>query len=393
MARHVAAASASAGVKPYALVTGDFVRTGGMDVANFHLARHLASRGGEVHLVAHRADAELLAMPGVVMHRVAKPLNSDLLGARLLAREGARWGRACRAQGGRQVVNGGNCASPDTNWVHYVHAGHAPEVATSPVDRMLRAWMHRRFVIEERAALAQARLVIVNSERTAQDLVAGVGVARGRIQTVYYGTDAAYHRPPTVAERRTARVALEWNDDVPAVAFVGALGDRRKGFDVLFSAWEALSRDASWDVRLAVIGSGRELPAWRDRATRAGFGSRVRFVGFTRDVRAVLWACDAIVAPARYEAYGLAVHEAVCCGLPAIVNANAGVAERLRGLEALQPTVPEDGDALADAMRRWRDARGAWADRALGLSAELRAWSWDDMGARIVEAMETAGAA
>lgn len=385
--------SAPAGVNPYALVTGDFVRTGGMDVANFHLARYLARQGGEVHLVAHRVDPELLEMPGVVMHHVTKPLNSYLLGAPLLARAGARWGRVCRTQGGRQVANGGNCVSPDTNWVHYVHAGHAPEVATSRADRMLRAWMHRRFVIEERARLAQARLVIVNSERTAQDLVANVGVARSRIRTVYYGTDATYHRPPTPAERRAARAALGWNDEDLAVAFVGALGDRRKGFDVLFSAWEALSRDVSWDVRLAVIGSGRELLTWRDRAARAGFGSRVLFMGFTHDVRGVLWACDAIVAPARYEAYGLAVHEAVCCGLPAIVNANAGVAERLPGLEALQPVVPGDGAALADALQRWRDARAAWADRALGLSAELRAWSWDDMSARIVEAMKTTGAA
>ena len=32
--------------------------------------------------------------------------------------------------------------------------------------------------------------------------------------------------------------------------------------------------------------------------------------------------------PARYEAYGLAVHEALCRGLPALVSASAGVAER-----------------------------------------------------------------
>ena len=106
------------------IVTGDFVRTGGMDVANFHLARFLAAQGREVHLVAHRVDPELLTLPGVVWHRVPKPLDSNLLGSDALRRAGSQWGRAMAARGGQLVANGGNCTTPDLNWVHYVHAGH-----------------------------------------------------------------------------------------------------------------------------------------------------------------------------------------------------------------------------------------------------------------------------
>jgi len=211
-----------------------------------------------------------------------------------------------------------------------------------------------------------------------------------RAHAVYYGTDASYHRPPTAAERHAARTALGWRDDRPAVVFVGALGDRRKGFDVLFSAWEMLCGDASWDARLVVVGAGGELEAWRRRAAAAGLSDRIRFLGFTRDVRAVLWAGDAIAAPARYEAYGLAVHEAVCCGLPAIVNPDAGVAERLTGLDGLRPERREDPDALAAALRRWRDGRERWARAAGDTSTELRAWGWDDMAARIVKLMQEA---
>ncbi|HEY5219968.1 MAG TPA: glycosyltransferase family 4 protein, partial [Gemmatimonadaceae bacterium] len=272
----------------YTVVTGDFVRTGGMDVANFNLAQHLARAGMEVHLVAHRVDPELLAMPEIVWHRVAKPLNSYLLGSYLLSRVGVRRGR-----GGRMVVNGGNCASDDTNWVHYVHAGHQPPISASPARRMAASWIHRRFVAEERAALRRARVVIANSDRTGRELVDTIGVARDRVHTVYYGADASYHRPPTEGERAAARAAFGWHDDRQSVAFVGALGDRRKGFDVLFAAWERLCRDEQWDVRLVVVGAGRELASWRDRATTAGLASRMQFTGFTRDVRAVLWACDA----------------------------------------------------------------------------------------------------
>ncbi len=377
-------------MKPFTIVTGDFVRTGGMDVANFHLARYLAGAGGEVHLVAHRADEELLSLPSVHWHRVAKPLNSYLLGAWALARVGRRWDRAMVIRGGRTVVNGGNCVSEDTNWVHYVHAGHRPEITTSAVRRVLGLWKYRRYIGEEHEALHAARLVIANSNATGRDLVARVGIRAERVQTVYYGTDASYHRPPTDAERTAAREALGWQDARPGVAFVGALGDRRKGFDLLFTAWRSLCADPAWDARLIVVGAGSELAVWRRAAASAGLEDRIHFLGFTRDVRRVLWACDAIAAPARYEAYGLAVHEAVCCGLPAIVNPDAGVAERLTGLEALQPECREDAAALAAALRRWRNGRAGWGQAAQEISAGLRAWSWDDMAARIAQLMEDA---
>jgi glycosyltransferase involved in cell wall biosynthesis len=216
-----------------------------MDVANFHLARHLAEIGREVHLVAHRVAPDLLAMPGVQWHRVAKPFNSYLLGEGALARAGSRWGRTLAARGGRLVANGGNCVSPDLNWVHYVHAGHPPAVAASWRRRLQGAWTHRRFVAAERSAVRAARLVVANSNRTRRDLIALVGAAPERVHTVYYGTDADYHRPPDANERLEARQALGWSDGRPSLAFVGALGDRRKGFDQLFAgAGAAMGRAA-----------------------------------------------------------------------------------------------------------------------------------------------------
>ncbi|MDE3216686.1 MAG: glycosyltransferase family 1 protein, partial [Gemmatimonadota bacterium] len=72
----------------YTIVTGDLVPTGGMDAANLRLADYLARAGADVRLVAHRVAPQLLARPGVVWQRVAKPLNSYRLGAPLLARAG-----------------------------------------------------------------------------------------------------------------------------------------------------------------------------------------------------------------------------------------------------------------------------------------------------------------
>jgi glycosyltransferase involved in cell wall biosynthesis len=379
-------------VTPYVLVTGDFVRTGGMDVANYSLASYLARSGAEVHLVAHRAAPELLALPGIRLHRVAKPGGSYMLGAPLLRRAGLRWARALAHRDARLVANGGNCPSPDTNWVHYVHAAHAPTVAGSLARRAVYGWTRRGFLVDEQRALGRARLVITNSDRTRAEVIDRLRVPPARAHTVYYGTDPAHHRPPTVTERATARGALGWNDAAPGLVFVGALGDRRKGFDLVFAAWERLCADPSWTGRLIVVGAGQELPEWRARAEKRGLTRRVQFLGFTQDVRGVLWACDAIVAPARYEAYGLAAHEAVCCGLPAIVSENSGVAERLPELRALQFASGDDSAPLVSAIERWHSEREQWRDRALAASGNLRSWTWDDMAARIVSLMTLEGA-
>ncbi|HEX8392972.1 MAG TPA: glycosyltransferase family 4 protein, partial [Longimicrobium sp.] len=193
-------------------------------------------------------------------------------------------------------------------------------------------------------------------------------------------------RPPDARERAEARRALGWADARPAVAFIGALGDRRKGFDTLFAAWARLCADPAWDARLAVAGAGGELEAWRARAADAGLGDRIEFLGFQSDIRTLLWAADAIAAPTRYEAYGLAVQEAICCGLPALVSAGAGVAERIPApLDALLLADPDDADALAARLRAWRAELDGQRTAALALSAQMRAWTWDHMAERIVE--------
>lgn len=374
---------------PWLLVSGDFTPLGGMDRANHALASYLARReGAEVHLVTHRAWPDLEALPGLTVHRVPRPLGSHLLGQSLLDRSGRRWAHRLSPRGARVVVNGGNCRWGDINWVHYVHAAWSPRNPRGgPMRRIKGIVANRRFRRDERASIREAWLVVANSERTRRDVIEALGVPSERVHTVYYGADPERFRPPTPAERAEARATLGWaeSDDRPAIAFVGALGDARKGFDTLFEAWRRLARGPGWDARLVVLGAGATLPAWQARATAEGLGESVRFLGFRDDVPRVLAACDLLVSPTRYEAYGLNVQEALCCGLPAIVSAGAGVAERYPGsLRGLLLPDPDDAADLAARIAAWRaDAASARAAVA-GLGDELRARSWDRCAAEIV---------
>jgi glycosyltransferase involved in cell wall biosynthesis len=176
------------------------------------------------------------------------------------------------------------------------------------------------------------------------------------------------------------------------LVFVGALGDRRKGFDTLFSAWQKLCASKAWSAQLTVIGTGAELPAWKARASAAGLSSRINFMGFCKDLPAVMAASDALISPTRYEGYGLAIQEAVCCGLPAIVSRAAPVTERIGdGLEALMLPDPENVDDLVDRIRLWQSRREDFAAAAAIVSAKLRQHSWADMASEFVEIVERAG--
>jgi glycosyltransferase involved in cell wall biosynthesis len=375
---------------PWLLATGDFTTFGGMDRANHALASYLARHGRPVHLVAHRVMPDLAAAPAVHTHLVPRPFGAHLIGAPLLALAAAR---AARALGdtAHVLMNGGNGAIGAPAWVHYLHAAYEPEVRSTFRTRVSAVAGRRYYLARERAALTAAPLVICNSERTADDVGRAYGVPRSRIRVIYYGSDRSAFAPATAGDRTAARALLGVREGRHSALFIGALADRRKGFDVLFAAWRILSNDPAWDVDLFVVGEGSEAPAWSARAADAGLEPTVRFLGFRTDVATVLAAADVLVHPARYEAYGLGVHEAICRGIPAIVTSIAGVTERFPPtLASLILSAPPRAESLATTLRAWRASAGTWRARVAPTGDALRNRSWDDMSAEIAAAVEAA---
>jgi glycosyltransferase involved in cell wall biosynthesis len=374
---------------PWLLIAGDLTPLGGMDTANHALARYLATRGTEVHLVTHRAWSDLAANPAVTVHRVWRPFNRHLLGSPLLSRAGFRVWRRLNRRGVRTIVNGGNCHVAGANWVHYLHAAYATHLNGSALGTVKNIVARRRDLDAEQRALRAARVIICNSRRTRQDVIERLGVPEDRVRVVYYGSDPLRFSPVSAAEQPTARERLGFASSRVLVGFVGALGDRRKAFDTVFAAWTSLCRRHDWDADLVVVGTGAELPLWRQRADEAGLRDRVHFLGFRDDVPNVLAALDALVHPARYEAYGLSVHEALCRGIPAFVSRIAGVAEQYPA--ALSPLLiddPNDDRELADRLFAWRQNVAATRTLVAPVSSALRARTWDMMAGDIVACVE-----
>jgi glycosyltransferase involved in cell wall biosynthesis len=377
--------------QPWVIIAAGLHQKGGMDKANFALADYLLEREIPVHLVTHSVDPSLEKHPLATVHLVGRPANSFFLGEFSLAARGRNVARQVIREhpGAQVVVNGGNCVWPGINWAHYVHHAWAGPKRGPLAYRLKDALATNRARRTEKAAFQRARLIISNSKRTSTELVKYFGVDPERVQTVYLGSDPGWG-PISPDERAASRKLLQVGQARSLAVFVGGLGyDDRKGFDVLFRAWEILCSRPGWDVDLMVAGSGPAAPAWQAKVKQSGLEHRIRLLGFTDQVKSVLAAADLLVSPVRYESYGLNVQEAICRGVPAMVSASAGVAEQYEAeFRALLIPNPEDASDLVERLLAWRSNQEQWRARFQLFGDRLRSRTWRDTAADFVSIVE-----
>ena len=110
-------------------------------------------------------------------------------------------------------------------------------------------------------------------------------------------------------------------------------------------------------VRLVVAGEplgdeGRALARrLAARAAEPDLAGRVEFTGGLADPRAALHGAHALLHPAERESFGIAVAEAMACGLP-VAAADAGALAEVTSPETAVLFSPGDADAAAAATRQ-----------------------------------------
>jgi glycosyltransferase involved in cell wall biosynthesis len=223
--------------------------------------------------------------------------------------------------------------------------------------------------------LARYTDVAIAVSRSTADFVTGPRlIPADRTHVVYLGVPLEeFSRSRSAAEIREARARLDMADDTFAIGTVTRLMPS-KGNEFLVAAAADVVRTLP-NARIFIAGEGDLQPALEAQARALGLGDRLVFLGFQRDVAAVLSALDLVVFPSLWEGTPLTAFEALAMGKPIVATDADGLADILTdGVDAR--IVPRrDAAALAGAIVDL--ARDPSARSALGANARVTGARYD----------------
>jgi len=251
-----------------------------MDRANHALANHLSRRGDEVHLVAYRAAADLLARPNLTLHAVNKPFNSYHARRPAARPPRPRRGRPDRGEGGagdrqrRELPLGRRQLGPSHQRARRPPARWLTAPPAQDAARLPRPRRRRAAVAGD--GPADRHDLREESRRPRPPLRPARRPDRGRLLRCRpRGVPA---RRPRRARRPPGAVRLARRPaDLPVVGGLGPTAAR--GSTRSSPPGRCSAANATWAADLVVVGDGAERPAWQNKASEAGLGGRIRFLG------------------------------------------------------------------------------------------------------------------
>ncbi len=227
---------------------------------------------------------------------------------------------------------------------------HHHHLDPSPLNRLI-----------ERRVVEGVERVVVGSEFARRQLATELGCRTDHVAVVPYGVDERFAPGP----RRADLVERYGLAGATVVLFFGGLKPR-KNLPLLLDVFARVAATAP-AARLVVAGGGPLRAELERRARAGGLGDRVVFTGYVAEAEKVdhFNLADVFVFPSAMEGFGLAIGEAMSCGLPVVGSDRGSIPEILvdgEGGFLVDPAAPERfaerlATLLADAELRARFGR------------------------------------
>lgn len=181
-----------------------------------------------------------------------------------------------------------------------------------------RRWFHRQV----------HDLHIANARSQAQYLLDHYKLPRARLRTVVNGIDCDHFRP--LPQGRAVMSVTPDEVLPPDRLWILCVGQARpeKRIEWAIRAAQRLRREfPELSFGFAYVGDGPSLQGWRDQVAQLGLGSDFRFLGAQQNTAPFYQHAELMVHAAERESFGLAVVEAMACGLPVVATSAAGPSE------------------------------------------------------------------
>ena len=218
------------------------------------------------------------------------------------------------------------------------------------------------------------------------------GVPTRKLFLVPYAVDNqafAARAQASVTDSAMRRSALGLPPDMPVILYASKLTARKRPRDLVRARAELDRRGIR--AALLIVGDGEERAALKREVKSSGL-MHIVFPGFVNQADLPLYyaLADVFVLPSEDEPWGLAINEAMACGVPVVTTREVGAAADLVQDGETGYTY-EAGDivALADALAKVLVDRSS--GKAMRQKSEQRMvlWSYDQTVTGIREALQT----
>ena len=251
----------------------------------------------------------------------------------------------------------------DAASVHHAVQDHVTPVAEA-------GWLHAQIVGVKDAEIALADHVLTVSELARAGYVEA-GVPAARVHAVALGADTKLFNPGTASVRDLSG---------PCTFLFAGATIHRKGIDVLLEAFGAVQKKLPGKARLVVVGPRGDSHALLERP---GVDVTVRPAVAQAELLEMYRSADCFVLPSRHDSFGMAVLEAMACGLPAIVSQMVGAREAIEEGANGWVVATADAPALAARMAWCIENRAALAAMRPAARAAAERYSWDTYRERL----------
>lgn len=163
----------------------------------------------------------------------------------------------------------------------------------------------------ERRQYANASMIVAHSERMREELCDLYGVESARVRVLYPPANGERFKPADDTTRQALRKQYGFGEDEVVLLFPSS-SHKRKGLALIEQALQG----STLPIVIAVAGRAPDRPS-----------SRVRYMGYVKDIEALYRAADLTVLASNYEPFGLVAVESVMCGTPVVMPSIAGCCE------------------------------------------------------------------
>lgn len=205
----------------------------------------------------------------------------------------------------------------------------------------------RFFTMAERLLARQSDCLIGVSEVVVADLVRLRVAPRSKFRVIPLGLDLGRFLALRSRDRQPFRNEIAIQDEDVLFVFSGRLVPTKR-IDLMLSAF-ASAQEANSRLQLAIVGDGVLRDDLERMSGELGIANRVRFVGYRKDIEAIVAAADVALLSSSNEGTPLFLIEAAAAGKPAVATAVDGVADIVTS-EGGVLVRPGDRDALSAAM-------------------------------------------